>query len=117
MLTRSKVRKFKLVSSTNSRMADSNENNGGSNIEFDINNQMGEDVYKRQVVQCVLFNLAIGNDPKGLYIAVVDKELQNGLKDCDLLPKTGCNIHLPLSCRYIETLKEKTIQMVSPFKW
>lgn len=42
MLTRSKVRKFKLVSSTNSRMADSNENNGGSDIEFDINNQMGE---------------------------------------------------------------------------
>ena len=39
---RQKVRKFKLVNSTNSRMANSNENNGGSDIEFDITNQMGE---------------------------------------------------------------------------
>ena len=44
MLTRSKLRKSKLNNNTNSKskMADNSDNNGGSEVEFDVNNQMGE---------------------------------------------------------------------------
>lgn len=65
------------------------------------------------IVQCVLFNLCIGHDPLGLYVAVVNEELENGLSDCGNIPSQGCHIDLPLSCRYIDKLKEKTIRFVS----
>ncbi|XP_039286121.1 ABC transporter G family member 23 [Nilaparvata lugens] len=64
------------------------------------------------IVQCVLFNLTIGRDPLNLHLAVVDEELENGLAECDTLPVHGCYIHLPLSCRYLDRLKEKTIKMI-----
>ena len=45
MITRSKnkqLRKFKLSNINKTNMADNSENNGGSEVEFDVNNQMGE---------------------------------------------------------------------------
>ena len=47
MITRSKtkqLRKFKLSKISDTNMADNSENNGGSEIEFDINNQEGENL-------------------------------------------------------------------------
>ncbi|RZF48692.1 hypothetical protein LSTR_LSTR011179 [Laodelphax striatellus] len=64
------------------------------------------------IVQCVLFNLTIGRDPLNLHLAIVDEELENGLADCDKLPLHGCYIDLPLSCRYLDLLKQKTIKMI-----
>ncbi|XP_054276021.1 ABC transporter G family member 23-like [Macrosteles quadrilineatus] len=64
------------------------------------------------VVQCLLFNLCIGQDPKGLYMAVVDEELGGGLADCLSVPMHGCHIESHLSCRYIEKLKSKTINVI-----
>lgn len=64
------------------------------------------------VVQCLLFNLCIGRDPMGLHIAVVDNEVTN-LSDCYTSSLRGCNIDSHLSCRYIEKLKTKTINLVS----
>jgi len=64
------------------------------------------------VVQCLLFNLCIGQDPRGLYLAVVDEELTNGLQECSTVPPRGCHIESHLSCRYIDKLRAKTINVV-----
>lgn len=64
------------------------------------------------LLQCTLYTLAIGRDPQGLKIAVVNSELENGLADCAHIPLRGCNLDLPLSCRYIDQLRTKTIQVV-----
>ncbi|XP_075228584.1 ABC transporter G family member 23-like [Lycorma delicatula] len=59
------------------------------------------------IVQCILFNMTIGHDPKGLHLAVVNEELEHGLQDCQKIPYRGCYMDLPLSCRYLRTLTEK----------
>ncbi|KAL1130556.1 hypothetical protein AAG570_011802 [Ranatra chinensis] len=64
------------------------------------------------LVQCTLYNLAIGHDPEGLNIAVVAEELTNGLGECVNLPKTGCFLNLPLSCRYIDKIRGRAINLV-----
>lgn len=64
------------------------------------------------IVQCTLFNLSIGHDPKGLHLAIVNEEVESGLKECQNIPNHGCYIDVPLSCRYIHTLTEKEIYMV-----
>uniref|UniRef100_A0A1B6DER0 ABC transporter domain-containing protein n=1 Tax=Clastoptera arizonana TaxID=38151 RepID=A0A1B6DER0_9HEMI len=64
------------------------------------------------IVQCVLFNLCIGHDPLGLHVAVVNEELVDGLSDCTQVPTRGCHLDLPLSCRYIDKLREKTIKFI-----
>lgn len=64
------------------------------------------------ILQCFLYNLAIGRDPQGLNIAIVNNELENGLADCAMIPSSGCHLDLPLSCRYIDELKTKTINLV-----
>lgn len=64
------------------------------------------------IVQCTLYNLAIGRDPEGLRIAVVNHELEHGLADCAHLPATGCHLDLPLSCRYVQQIRAKTLSVV-----
>lgn len=64
------------------------------------------------VVQCFLFCTCIGRDPQGLTIAVVNKELEDGISSCYQYPSRGCNMTLPISCRYLEKLREKTIRLV-----
>uniref|UniRef100_A0A1B6KFR7 Uncharacterized protein n=4 Tax=Graphocephala atropunctata TaxID=36148 RepID=A0A1B6KFR7_9HEMI len=64
------------------------------------------------VVQCVLFNLCIGQDPRGLYIAVVNEETPRGLSECDSIGLTGCHIQSHLSCRYLNKLRDKTINLI-----
>ncbi|KAK9499828.1 hypothetical protein O3M35_002789 [Rhynocoris fuscipes] len=64
------------------------------------------------LVQCTFYNLAIGHDPEGLKIAVVVDELTNGLNECLSIPKTGCTLDYPLSCRYLDKLKTRTIKVV-----
>lgn len=68
------------------------------------------------LLQCTLYNLAIGRDPEGLKIAVVNSELEHGLSDCLMYSLTGCNLNIPLSCRYIKQLQTKTINLVCIFR-
>lgn len=63
------------------------------------------------VVQCFLFCLCIGRDPRGLKVAVVNEEVQ-GISSCDWLPTEGCNFSLSLSCRYLKKLQQKTYKLV-----
>lgn len=62
------------------------------------------------VAQIVLFCISIGKDPIGLKLAVVNHELNNSMQPC-LPPGTGCNWSL-LSCRYLQHLQKKTIQLL-----
>lgn len=64
------------------------------------------------IVQCLLFNVTVGHDPKGLHIAIVNDEVENGLMDCAKVPTHGCHINLPLSCRYLNVLTEKELNLV-----
>ncbi|XP_046683671.1 ABC transporter G family member 23-like [Homalodisca vitripennis] len=64
------------------------------------------------ILQCTLYNLAIGRDPKGLKLAVVNQELEHGLSDCVHIPATGCHLDLPLSCRYVDHIRTKTLSLV-----
>ncbi|CAH1388573.1 unnamed protein product [Nezara viridula] len=64
------------------------------------------------LVQCTFYNLAIGHDPEGLKIAIVDDELPNGLQECSMFPSGGCNLDYPLSCRYIDKLRNRTLDLV-----
>ncbi|XKL69122.1 hypothetical protein PGB90_006891 [Kerria lacca] len=64
------------------------------------------------VVQCFLFCLCIGRDPRGLKIAVVDEELEHGISSCKWLPSEGCNFSIPLSCRYLRKLQQKTYKLI-----
>ncbi|XP_054276037.1 ABC transporter G family member 20-like [Macrosteles quadrilineatus] len=64
------------------------------------------------ILQCTLYNLAIGRDPQGLKLAVVNDELEHGLSDCGHIPSTGCHLDLPLSCRYLMHMRGKTLSVV-----
>lgn len=66
----------------------------------------------------IVFNLAIGHDPKGLNIAVVNKELQqieNGKCVSDYYD--GCFLKNPhdknMGCSFVEKLKSKSFNIVS----
>lgn len=63
------------------------------------------------IVQCLLFNLCIGRDPRELHIAVVNDEVAS-LSECYSAPMSGCYIDSHLSCRYLDKLREKTINLV-----
>uniref|UniRef100_A0A146L9A1 ABC transporter G family member 23 n=1 Tax=Lygus hesperus TaxID=30085 RepID=A0A146L9A1_LYGHE len=63
------------------------------------------------LVQCTFYNLAIGHDPEGLRVAVVNEELMRP-GECSSYPPTGCNLDLPLTCRYIEKLKGRTLKIL-----
>lgn len=68
------------------------------------------------IVQCLLFNLCIGRDPRELHIAVVNDEVPS-LSECDSAPMSGCYIDSHLSCRYLDKLREKTINLVCYILW
>ncbi|KAL1445883.1 hypothetical protein WDU94_003554, partial [Cyamophila willieti] len=61
------------------------------------------------LVQCILFCVCIGRDPRGLKLGVVNHEFEGGLKRCNEYPLSGCNLSFPLSCRYVENIRKKTI--------
>jgi len=65
------------------------------------------------VVQCYLFCTCIGRDPQGLKLGVVNEELKNGMSSCSSFPSSGCNFSVPLSCRYLQNLKDKSYKLVS----
>lgn len=65
------------------------------------------------VVQCYLFCTCIGRDPQGLKLGVVNEELKNGMSSCSSYPSSGCNFSIPLSCRYLQNLKDKSYKLVS----
>uniref|UniRef100_A0A8D9E369 ABC transporter G family member 20 n=1 Tax=Cacopsylla melanoneura TaxID=428564 RepID=A0A8D9E369_9HEMI len=66
------------------------------------------------LVQCFLFCTCVGRDPRGLKLAVVNHEFEGGLKRCNQYPMSGCNLSFPLSCRYVENIRKKTI-VISEF--
>nr|AIN44125.1 ABC protein subfamily ABCH [Laodelphax striatellus] len=83
------------------------------NLLFTLRNKpMMMFLFGLPLLQCTLYNLAIGRDPEGLKVAIVNGELKHGLKDCSQYPLTGCNLDLPLSCRYINQIKMKTINLI-----
>lgn len=65
------------------------------------------------VVQCYLFCTCIGRDPQGLKLGVVNEELRTGMASCSSYPSSGCNFSIPLSCRYLQNLRDKSYKLVS----
>lgn len=70
------------------------------------------------LVQTYFFNLAIGHDPQGLYIAVVNKELQQRRPgECKPEYYEGCFLDNPqdviMSCAYVEQMRHKSMNIVS----
>lgn len=66
-------------------------------------------IFALPIVQIVLFCLAIGKDPVGLKLAIVNNELNSSMQQC--IPGIGCDTTL-LSCRYLQYLQKKTIQLL-----
>lgn len=65
------------------------------------------------VGQIILFCWAIGHDPVGLRVAVTNHELEMAnLSYAECPTYTGCNYTL-LSCRYLENLKNRNVDVVS----
>jgi hypothetical protein len=58
------------------------------------------------VMQVILFCLAIGRDPIGLHLAVVNHELNQSGGNCEF--NDGCSFKM-LSCRYLQHLDNITI--------
>ncbi|XP_063228570.1 ABC transporter G family member 20-like isoform X2 [Bacillus rossius redtenbacheri] len=63
-------------------------------------------IFALPVMQVILFCLAIGRDPTGLHVAIVNHEMNYTGEQCPIM--TNCTFKL-LSCRYIQHLKEDTI--------
>lgn len=64
------------------------------------------------------FNLAVGHDPQGLKIAVVNKEMQQKhVKVCEPKYYNGCFLYSSedqiMSCAYIKSIQSKSIIIVS----
>jgi hypothetical protein len=66
-------------------------------------------IFALPVMQVILFCLAIGRDPIGLHLAVVNHEL-NQTAICEY--NEECSFKL-LSCRYLQSLNNVTIIKVS----
>jgi hypothetical protein len=66
-------------------------------------------IFALPVMQVILFCLAIGRDPIGLHLAVVNHEL-NQTSNCEY--NDDCSLKL-LSCRYLQNLDNVTIVQVS----
>jgi hypothetical protein len=61
-------------------------------------------------MQVILFCLAIGRDPIGLHLAVVNHELNQSGGNCEF--NDACSFKM-LSCRYLQHLNNVTIIKVS----
>lgn len=72
------------------------------------------------LVQTYFFNLAIGHDPEGLNIAVVNKELeQRRPGECKPEYYQGCFLddyeNVIMSCAYVDQIKSKSMNIVRTF--
>lgn len=65
-------------------------------------------IFALPVMQVILFCLAIGRDPIGLHLAVVNHELNQSGSNCEF--NDGCSFKM-LSCRYLQNLNNVTIIM------
>nr|CAD7432192.1 unnamed protein product [Timema monikensis] len=63
-------------------------------------------IFALPVMQVILFCLAIGRDPSGLHLGIVNHELNSTSQDCPVMG--NCSFHL-LSCQYLQYLKNSTI--------
>lgn len=66
-------------------------------------------IFALPVMQVILFCLAIGRDPTGLHLAVVNKEMNWETKECPIYD--NCTLNL-FSCRYLNTLPKETVVLV-----
>ncbi|PSN33181.1 hypothetical protein C0J52_26299 [Blattella germanica] len=60
-------------------------------------------IFALPVMQVILFCLAIGRDPTGLHLAIVNDELNSTYETCP--EANGCHFKL-LSCKYLQTLRK-----------
>lgn len=67
-------------------------------------------IFALPVMQVILFCLAIGRDPTGLHLAVVNKEMNWETMDCPVYD--NCTLNM-FSCRYLNTLPKDTMVLVS----
>jgi len=63
-------------------------------------------IFALPVMQVILFCLAIGRDPTGLHLAIVNQEMDWETKNCPVY--YNCTFQ-SLSCRYINSLRNDTI--------
>ncbi|XP_034944176.1 ABC transporter G family member 20 isoform X2 [Chelonus insularis] len=63
-------------------------------------------IFALPVMQVILFCLAIGRDPTGLKLAIVNHEMNWSNKSCPIAD--GCNYRM-LSCRYLHFLDNETM--------
>ncbi|XP_022186485.1 ABC transporter G family member 23 isoform X1 [Nilaparvata lugens] len=63
-------------------------------------------IFALPVMQVILFCLAIGRDPTGLHLAIVNQEMNWDTMDCPVYH--NCTFQ-SLSCRYINSLRNDTI--------
>uniref|UniRef100_A0A8D8X121 ABC transporter G family member 20 n=3 Tax=Cacopsylla melanoneura TaxID=428564 RepID=A0A8D8X121_9HEMI len=63
-------------------------------------------IFALPVMQVILFCLAIGRDPTGLHLAIVNQEMDWATKACPVL--SNCSF-THLSCRYLNSLPNDTI--------
>lgn len=73
------------------------------------------------LAQTYFFNSAIGHDPEGLSIAVVNKELQMRKSgECKPEYYSGCFLDNPedvmMSCAYVDQMKAKALKIVRYFE-
>lgn len=66
-------------------------------------------IFALPVMQVILFCLAIGRDPTGLRLAIVNHELNISGEGCEY--NTGCSFKM-LSCRYLQNLNNDSIHKV-----
>ncbi|KAF6209504.1 hypothetical protein GE061_015251 [Apolygus lucorum] len=64
-------------------------------------------IFALPVMQVILFCLAIGRDPTGLHLAIVNHEMNWTTKECPIV-YNKCDFK-NLSCRYINSLRNDTI--------
>jgi hypothetical protein len=68
-------------------------------------------IFALPVMQVILFCLAIGRDPTGLRLAIVNHELNQSGQQCEY--NSGCSFRM-LSCRYLQNLDNESIVKVGP---
>lgn len=66
-------------------------------------------IFALPVMQVILFCLAIGRDPTGLRLAIVNHELNQSGQQCEY--SSGCSFRM-LSCRYLQNLNNESIVKV-----
>lgn len=67
-------------------------------------------IFALPVMQVILFCLAIGRDPTGLHLAVVNKEMDWETMNCPVY--NNCTLSM-FSCRYLNSLPKDTVVLVS----